>query len=75
LQNPSNVTHRFQSLLEQHGLPRWRFHDLRHATASVLPANGANLAEVQKVLHHSRYALMANLYADLTPELAERNAD
>lgn len=75
LANPSNVTHRFQALLKEHGFPRWRFHDLRHATASILLANGASLAEVQKVLRHSSYALTANLYTHLTPELAERNAD
>lgn len=57
------------------GFPRWRFHDLRHATASILLANGANLAEVQKVLRHSSYTLTANLYTHLTPELRERNVD
>ncbi|MEA2595408.1 MAG: hypothetical protein QOF01_1877 [Thermomicrobiales bacterium] len=34
----SNVTHRLQRLLEQSGLPRQRFHDLRHCCASLLLA-------------------------------------
>ncbi len=32
---PSNVRRNFWSVLEEAGLPRIRFHDLRHTTASV----------------------------------------
>ncbi len=38
--DPSEVTRRFQRLLEWAGLPRVRFHDLRHTTASLLLGEG-----------------------------------
>jgi len=35
---PSNVAHKLQALLKDDGLPRQRFHDLRHCSASLLLA-------------------------------------
>lgn len=37
------VTRRFQRLLEKAELPRWRFHDLRHAAATFMLAKGVGL--------------------------------
>jgi integrase len=34
-----NVTHQLQRLLKASGLPRMRFHDLRHSAATLLIAN------------------------------------
>lgn len=38
--NPNNVTDRFHRALESSGLPRFRFHDLRHYSASIQHALG-----------------------------------
>lgn len=38
--NPDMITNRFGKLLKKHGIPHFRFHDLRHYSASVLHALG-----------------------------------
>jgi integrase len=77
--NNSNVTHRLQLLLEginarlteDAKLPRQRFHDLRHATASLLLAGGVDLFTVKEILGHSQISLTANIYGHLTDKLAD----
>ncbi len=63
------VTHRFQSILRRSGLPRQRFHDLRHAAASFMLAQGVPMRVVMDVLGHSEIAVTANLYRHVMPEL------
>lgn len=38
--NPNNITDRFKGLLRRAGLPHFRFHDLRHYSASIQHALG-----------------------------------
>lgn len=64
-----NVTHRFQALLSAAGLPRMRFHDLRHACASLLLAQGVHPRVVMDVLGHSQISLTMNTYAHVIPAL------
>jgi integrase len=73
--NPSNVTHALQRLLEKAGLPRQRFHDLRHCAASLLLAEGADLRTIMDVLGHSQISLTANLYTHLSEELRRDAAE
>ena len=44
------------------GIRRQRFHDLRHAAASLLLAHGTDLRVVMDVLGHSTITLTANTY-------------
>jgi integrase len=74
-QHGSNVTHRLQAVLEEAGLPNQRFHDLRHATASLLLAEGMDLFTVKEILGHSQISLTANLYGHLTSKLAAEAAE
>jgi integrase len=67
--NGSTVTHRFQVLLEAAGLPRQRFHDLRHACATLLLAQGVSARVVMETLGHSQIALTMNTYSHVAPEL------
>lgn len=53
----------FQAHLAEAGLPRQRFHDLRHAAASHLLARGVDLRIVQETLGHATIAVTANTYA------------
>lgn len=62
---PAYVTTSFPILLEQHGLRKIRFHDLRHSCASLLLANGVPMKQIQEWLGHSDFSTTANIYAHL----------
>lgn len=62
---PSYITSRFPVLLEQKGLRRIRFHDLRHSCASLLLANDVPMKQIQEWLGHSDFSTTANIYAHL----------
>jgi integrase len=61
--DPEVATRSFQKVLKREGLPHQRFHDLRHACASLLLAQGLDLKVIQEVLGHSTIAITADLYA------------
>ncbi len=58
--NPNTLTNHFQKFLEQHGLPKIRFHELRHSCASLLLACGINMKEIQEWLGHSAISTTVN---------------
>jgi integrase len=62
------LTRRFQRLLKRLDLPRQRFHDLRHAAASFMLAQGVDLRTVMEVLGHSQIHTTANTYAHVRLE-------
>jgi integrase len=69
------VTHRFQARLVAAGLPRLRFHDLRHGAASLLMAQGVHPRVVMETLGHSTIAMTMNLYSHVVPALQRDAAD
>lgn len=71
----SNVTHRLQAILERAGLPRTRFHDLRHAYASFQMSRGVHPRVVMELLGHSQIALTMDLYSHVMPSLLRESAD
>jgi integrase len=68
-QDGTTVLHQFQKRLAAAGLPRMRFHDLRHGTASLLKTRGVDLREIMAILGPSQIALTANLYTRVAPEV------
>ena len=56
------VTRGFQRALARAGLPHSRFHDLRHAAATFLLAQGFTLEDVKNLLGHSSIVLTSNTY-------------
>lgn len=56
------VTRAFQAALRRADLPRSRFHDLRHAAATFLLAQGMTLEDVKNLLGHSSITLTSNTY-------------
>ena len=62
---PGHITTAFPKLLEDHGLRRIRFHDLRHSCASLLLANNVPMKQIQDWLGHSDFSTTANIYAHL----------
>ena len=69
-----NVTRRFQRILRAAGLPRQRFHDLRHACASLLLAQGVPARVVMETLGHSQISLTLNTYSHVIPALGREAA-
>ena len=51
-----------QEALTRAGLPDCRFHDLRHAAATFLLAQGMTLEDVKNLLGHSSITLTSNTY-------------
>lgn len=63
-----NVVRRdFRRVVERAGVPRIRFHDLRHVHATLLLRGGVNPRVVQERLGHSTAAFTLQTYAHLLP--------
>ncbi|HEV8054527.1 MAG TPA: tyrosine-type recombinase/integrase [Candidatus Limnocylindrales bacterium] len=56
------VTRSFRCSLARAGLPHSRFHDLRHAAATFLLAQGFTLEDVKNLLGHSSIVVTSNTY-------------
>ena len=62
---PRYLSDGFKRILEQNGLRRIRFHDMRHTCASLLLANNVPMKKIQEWLGHSDFSTTANIYAHL----------
>ena len=69
------LTSTFPKFLEDHGLRRMRFHDLRHSSASLLLANHVPLKQIQEWLGHSDFSTTANIYAHLGAASKQNTAE
>ena len=65
----------FHSVLERHGLPRKRIHDLRHTYATRLFANNKHVRAVQELMGHSRSDMTMEIYTASVPEVLRDAAD
>jgi integrase len=62
----------FRPLLERAGLPRIRFHDLRHTTATLLLGRGINPKIVSEMLGHAQVAITLDIYSHVMPHMQEQ---
>lgn len=69
------LTSAFPKFLENHGLRRMRFHDLRHTCASLLLSNGISMKQIQIWLGHSTFSTTADIYAHLDYSAQETSAN
>jgi integrase len=60
------VTKTFQARLTECELPKQRFHDLRHAMATFLLAQGVPMKVVSEKLGHAQIGITMNLYSHVT---------
>jgi integrase len=65
--DPHNLRQRsFFPLLDRAGLPRIRFHDLRHSCATLLLGEGVHPKIVSDLLGHSQIGITLDLYSHVT---------
>jgi site-specific recombinase XerD len=71
----SVVVARFKQGLTRAGLRDQRFHDLRHACASLLLAQGVEPRTVIEALGHSQISLTMDTYSHVMPTMLRDAAD
>ncbi len=67
--NPNYVGEELRAVLERAHLPRMRFHDLRHSTATLLLGEGVHPKVVQELLGHSTIRMTLDTYSHVLPSL------
>ncbi len=65
----TTLLRRFYKLLQEIGLPRIRFHDLRHSAATLLLSMGVQMKVVQELLGHSSIDITADIYSHVLPPM------
>ncbi len=73
--DPSEFTRHFQRLLKAAGLPRLRFHDLRHTFATVSLQEGVSAKVIQEVLGHHSAAFTMQVYSHVTEKMKREATD
>ncbi|HEX3641737.1 MAG TPA: site-specific integrase, partial [Ktedonobacteraceae bacterium] len=73
--DPLTLQNQFHRLLEKAGLPRIRFHDLRHSAATILLTMGVHPKVVQELLGHGTIAMTMDTYSHLLPSMQKDVAD
>ena len=70
--NPTNLRQRsFASLLKRAGLPKIRFHDLRHTCATLLLSRNVHPKFVQELLGHANIAITLDTYSHVIPGMGD----
>lgn len=69
-----NVLRGYHRDLAAAGLPHYRFHDLRHAFATMLIEDGVDVAVVSKMMGHASAGFTADTYAHWTPTMSRTAA-
>lgn len=68
-----NIVRRdFRRVMKRAGVPRIRFHDLRHCHATLLLQRGVHPKVVQERLGHSTISMTLDTYSHVAPGLQER---
>lgn len=59
---PRNVNRHFYAILEKAGVSRLRPHDMRHTAATLMKAQGVDIATISKILGHSSIRITQDIY-------------
>ena len=73
--SPDSVLHMLQRVLKQAGLPRIRFHDLRHTFATMALQNGVDVKTVSSMLGHYSAGFTLDTYTHATAQMKQDAAD
>jgi integrase len=69
-----NLNKQFQQILKACGIPRHRFHDLRHTAATLLTVQGVQPKTIMKILGWSQMS-MVDRYTHLVDEMRREAAE
>lgn len=72
--NPDALGNIYGKLLKEAGLPRIRFHDMRHTAASLMISRGIPPKTVSERLGHADVAFTLKVYTHLYDEQREEAA-
>ena len=73
--NPENLVNRsYKPLLKKAGLPKIRFHNLRHTCATLLLGRGVHPKFVQELLGHATIAMTLDTYSHYLPSTGDQAA-
>jgi integrase len=73
--NQSGLYREFEDFLKKVGLPKIRFHDLRHTAASLLLNHGIAPIIVSRRLGHYKVSMTLDIYGHLMPEMQGEAAE
>ena len=66
--SPDSVLHMLHRVLKRAGLPKVRFHDLRHTFATLALQNGVDIKTVSGMLGHFSAGFTLDTYAHVTTD-------
>ncbi len=69
------VKRSFHPILQAAGLPRFRFHDLRHTSATMLLSQNVHPKVVQERLGHSQISVTMDTYSHVMPSIQRDAAE
>ena len=72
--HPSNAVRNFAKIIARAGVPRIRFHDLRHTHAMWLIAGGEPIPNVSERLGHAKTSITVDTYANVAAATRDRAA-
>jgi integrase len=69
--NPDTLSSRWRAFLKSSGLPHLRFHDLRHAHATLMLLKGVHPKVVSERLGHASVGITLDLYSHVLPSMQQ----
>ena len=73
--SPDSVLHMLHRVLKRAGLPKVRFHDLRHTFATLSLKSGVDVKTLSGALGHYSAGFTLNTYAHVTAQMKQDAAD
>lgn len=73
--DPRNILKHFERVTQKAGVPRLRFHDLRHTHATILLQLRENPKVVSERLGHSNIGITLDTYSHVIPDMQQDTAD
>ena len=75
IRDTSAVTRKLHRIQERAGLPKIRFHDLRHSFATLTLEAGVDVKTVSHMLGHTDAGFTMNTYMHVTDDMQKNAAD